>query len=221
MLIAVLLAVTLVRARHWMVPAVLAVALLAPIAFLVGAGGWAAHHARRSSRARRRLPGAEADFLRAVAAEVEAGASVRQALIAAAGGAPELDLARAVHLAAAGRPADEVVAALREALPLNGRMAGAAYQLVSDTGGRAAAVFAALAVRAADAGDIERERRALSAQARLSAWLVGGLPAGVTVAMALAGRGPSLHGASAVISILGVGLIVIGGAGVALMVRET
>jgi len=220
MLIAVLLAITLVRARHWTVAAVLAVAHLAPAAFLVAAGAWAAYHARRRRRARRRLPGAEADFLRAVAGEIEAGASIRQALIAAAAGARELDLAGAVHLADAGRPPGEVVMALRAALPVNGRVAGAAYQLVSDTGGRAAAVFATLAVRAADAGDIERERRALTAQARLSAWLVGGLPAGVTVAMALAGRGPSLQGAGAVISILGVGLIVLGGAGVALMVRE-
>jgi Flp pilus assembly protein TadB len=125
-----------------------------------------------------------------------------------------------VHLAAAGRPAGEVVPALQVALPVNGRMAGAAYRLVSDTGGRAAAVFAALAVRAADAGDIERERRALTAQARLSAWLVGGFPAGVTVAMAVVGRGPSLQGAGAVISLLGIGLIVAGGTGVALMVRE-
>ncbi|MDH3539039.1 MAG: hypothetical protein OEP52_03500 [Acidimicrobiia bacterium] len=220
MLIAVLLAITLVRARHWAVAAILAVAYLAPVALLVGAGAWAAYHARRRTRARRRLPGAEADFLRAVAGEVEAGASIRHALITAAAAVPELDLARAVHLSAAGRPAGEVASALRAALPVNGRVAGAAYQLVAETGGRASAVFAALAVRAADAGDIERERRVLTAQARLSAWLVGGLPAGVTVAMALAGRGPRLQGPGAFVSILGVGLIVMGGAGVALMVRE-
>ena len=174
---AVFVALTLVRARHWAVAAVVAVAYLAPAAFLVGAGGWAAYHARRRSRARRRLPAAEADFLRAVAGEVEAGASIRQALMAAAAGVPELDLAGAGRLAAAGRPAGEVVTALRAALPVNGRVAGAAYQLVADTGGRASAVFAALAVRAADVGDIERERRAPHRSGPVVG-VAGGRPAG-------------------------------------------
>lgn len=221
MLIATLLAVTLVISRHWAVPAILTFAYLSPGGFLLAAGGWAGSHAYRRHRARRQLPGAEADFLRGMAGEIEAGASVRQALIAAAAGAPALDLVSTVHLAAAGRPAVELVVPLEKALPVNGRVAAAAYQLVSDTGGRASAVFAALAVRASDAGDLERERRALTAQARLSAWLVGGLPVGATVAMALAGRGPSLQGAGAVVSALGITLIVAGGAGVALMVRQT
>ena len=221
MLIAVLLAVTLVVARHWAVGAILAFAYISPVGLLLAAGGWAGYHAHRRHRARRQLAGVEADYLRGVAAEIEAGASVRQALIAAAAAAPALELAGTVHLAAAGRPAGELAPLLEQALPINGRVAAAAYRLVSDTGGQAAAVFAALAVRAADVGDIERERRALTAQARLSAWLVGGLPLGVSVAMALAGRGPSWQGAGAVVSILGITLIAAGGAGVALMVRQT
>ena len=89
-----------------------------------------------------------------MAGEVEAGASIRQAVVAAADRAAVLDLARVVRLAAAGRPAGEVSAALEQALPLNGRLAGAAYHLVVETGARASAVFAGLAVRAADVGEL-------------------------------------------------------------------
>ncbi len=221
MVIAVVVSLTLVLAPHPAVAAILAFAYLSPGGFLVAAAAWATYHARQRGRLRRRLPAEEADFLRAMAGEIDAGASIRQAVIAAADRAPTLDLAAMVHVAAAGRPAAEVAGRLREALPLNGRVAAAAYELVADTGGRASAVFAGLAVRASDAGELERERRALTAQARSSAWLVGGLPVGVTLAMALAGRGPTLAGAGAVVTVLGVALIVTGGAVVALLVRDS
>jgi len=217
----VLVALTLVLSPHPAAAVMLAFAYLSPSGFLVAAALWAFYNARRRNQLRRRLPAEEADFLRGMSGEVDAGASIRQAVIAAADRAPTLDLAATVHVAAAGRPAVEVADRMRTALPLNGRVAAAAYQLVADTGGRASAVFAGLAVRASDAGDIERERRALTAQTRFSAWLVGGLPAAVTVALALTGRGPGLHGAGAVVSALGVSLIVVGGLMVWLMVRNS
>ena len=221
MLIAVLLALTLVAAPHPLVAGIVAFAYLSPQGFLLAAAGWAGYHARLRGRARRRLPVAEADFLRGMAAEVDAGASIRQAVIAAADRAPVLALAPAVRLAAAGRPAPDVACRLQAALPLNGRMAAVAYQMVAETGARASDVFAGLAVRAADAGDLERERRALTAQTRLSAWLVGGLPVAATVALEVTGRGPGLTGAGGLLTAIGVGLIGLGGLIVWLMVRST
>jgi tight adherence protein B len=220
-LIAVLLALTLVAAPHPAVAGIVALAYLSPPGFLLAAAGWAGYHARLRGRARRRLPAAEADFLRGVAGEVDAGASIRQAVIAAADRAPALDLAAAVRLAAAGRPAPDVARCLQAALPLNGRLAAAAYQMVAETGARASDVFAGLAVRAADSGDLERERRALTAQTRLSAWLVGGLPVAVTVVLGATGRGPGLTGAGGLLTALGMGMIGLGGMVVWLMVRST
>ncbi|NNF10165.1 MAG: hypothetical protein HKN74_07770 [Acidimicrobiia bacterium] len=218
---AVLVATALVRGPHPAWAGVLAFAYLSPIGFLTAAAGWGVFQAARRSAARRRMPAAEADFLRGVAAEVEAGASIRQAVVAAADRAPALPLALPVRSAAAGRPAVEVAAGLEQALPLNGRLAAAAYQLVVDTGARASAVFAGLAMRAAGAGDMARERRGLTAQARLSAWLVGGLPVAATVLLTVAGRGPDVAGAGGLLTVVGVGLVVAGGTVVWVMVART
>ncbi len=221
MLMAVLVALSLVLGPHPAAALIIALAFLSPPAFLALAAAWAAYHAHARTLARRRLPFDEADFLRAVAAEVQVGSSIRQAVAAAADRAPTLDLAAAVHRAAAGRPAAEVAARLESALPYNGRMTAAAYQMVADTGAEASAVFAGLAVRASAAGDIERERRVLTAQARFSAWLVGGLPVAATLGFAATGRGPGLDGPGAVISTIGVALVGVGGLVVWLMVRDS
>lgn len=218
---AVFVALALVGGPHPAWAGILAFAYLSPSGFLAAAGGWGVFQAIQRGRARRRLPAAEADFLRGVAGEVEAGASIRQAVVASADRADVLDLAPVVRLAAAGRPAAEVATALQQALPLNGRLAGAAYHLVVDTGARASAVFAGLAVRAADVGELARERRALSAQARFSAWLVGGVPVVATIALMALGRGPELAGAGGPMTLVGVGLVSIGGLTVWLMVHRS
>ena len=218
---AVSVALALVGGPHPAWAGILAFAYLSPSGFLAAAGGWGVFHAIQRGRARRRLPAAEADFLRGVAGEIEAGASIRQAVVAAADRADVLDLTPVVRLAAAGRPVAEVSTALQQALPLNGRLAGAAYHLVVETGARASAVFAGLAVRAADVGELARERRALSAQARFSAWLVGGLPVVATIALMVLGRGPDLAGAGGPMTFVGVGLVSIGGLTVWMMVRRS
>ena len=92
--------------------------------------------------------------------------------------------------------------------------------MVAETGASASAAFSGLAVRAADAGDLERERRVLTTQARVSAWVVGGVPIGVTLALMLVGRGPSLHGPAGTMTVLGFGLICAGSVVVWLMVRN-
>jgi Flp pilus assembly protein TadB len=85
-----------------------------------------------------------------------------------------------------------VAAALGAALPYNGRLAGAAFRLAATTGARAADVFAALAARAAATGELQRERRVLTAQSRLSALVVGGAPLVLGGLVLGAGNGGSL-----------------------------
>jgi tight adherence protein B len=174
---------------------VLGMALLAmwqPWLLLAAAALWAVVARRRGRRARPG-PGDEAAFLQGLAAELAAGASLRGALPAAATRAPALDLTRACRLAEAGAPAAEVGGTLAAALPVNGRLAAAAFRLASSTGGRVAALFESLAARAVELGRLSRERRALTAQARASAWVVGGAPVALLGLLAAAGRlGPLL-----------------------------
>lgn len=192
-------------APPWAVLAFLVVAWK-PWLPLVAVPGWLAVE---EVRRRRRAPGAddEAAFLRALAAELSAGASLRSALVAAAPRAPRLDLVAASRLAAAGMPAQRVAAAVRAALPVNGRLAAAAWLLAARSGGPAAGIAQALAARAAEEGVLRRERRALTAQARASAWVVAGLPAALLLAMAVTGRlAPASDPALAAVLMVGLGL---------------
>ena len=165
----VLAALALLAGAPWLLVVILLVAVRLPVVFLAGVAGWTLW-ARRSPAASG--PSAEADLLRGMAAELAAGASLRGALVAASDRAPSLDLHRAVRLAAVGFPARDVGEALREALPHNGRLVAPAFRLAAETGGRAAGIMTTLAARADDVGALARERRALTAQARLSAWIV-------------------------------------------------
>jgi Flp pilus assembly protein TadB len=220
MLTAALLALALVAGVHPVALVLVALAVYQPTAFLFAAAAWALYHTRRRGEQRRALPAIEADYLRAVSAEVEAGASIRRALIAAAARTPELDLGPMARVADAGRPIAEVAARLEAALPANGRIAAAACTLVADTGARASGVFAGLAVRAAAAGDVERERRVLSAQGRITAWLVGGIPAAATVVLLVSGHGPAGSGPGRLIMVAGLALVTTGTALVFAMVRS-
>ncbi|MGH8875038.1 MAG: type II secretion system F family protein, partial [Acidimicrobiia bacterium] len=160
---------------------------------------------------RRRPGGEEAAYLHGVAAELRGGASWRAALVAAADRAPALSLHRLVRLAAAGRPSDEVAGALAGALPRLGGPAAVAVRTTAATGGRVAAVFEGLALLALEEDDLRRERRAATAQARLSALVVGGLPLVYLAHRALTGRMVSPPGGgSAELALLVTGLVLIG-----------
>ncbi len=220
MLTVVVIALTLALGPHPVFAGVLALAILQPVWFLVVAAAWAGWNSYQRGRSRGLLPGLEADFLRGMAGELDAGASVRESLVLSAARVPALPLGAAVRFARAGRPASEVAAYLRRALPVNGGLASAAYQIVSDTGTKAARVFTGLAVRAAERAELQRERRTLTAQARFSAWLVGGLPVVVTLLLFAAGRRPDLRGIGGVLTVAGSTLIVLGGVGIWLLARE-
>jgi Flp pilus assembly protein TadB len=163
-------------------------ALVRPVWFLAAVAGWAAWHQRARFRAERAAPDAEAAVLRAIAAELAAGASLRGSLVAAAGTSQDVDLSRVARLAAAGRPMDEIADAVEESLRVNGRRAAAALHLAGRTGAAPRRVLDRLAAQAADLGALARERRALTAQARMSAALVGGAPVVLIAVLGFTGR---------------------------------
>ncbi len=114
-------------------------------------------------------------FYATVHSEMRAGASLRQALAGAAAAQDVPALATVRGKAMAGAPMAEIAASLN-ALPGGARQAEMSLRVAARSGGRAAAVFLRLADRAAADADAGRQRRALTAQSRLSALVVGGLP---------------------------------------------
>ncbi len=184
-----------------------AVAFLAATAAMVG---------------KRRRMTDEAVFLQATALELRAGASLRSALDAAADRAPHLPLEAIKRRAAAGVPIDELAGGLQTALPRYGRVAAAALTAAAVTGGRVAGVFDSLAQIAAEDRELDRERRAATATARLSAWVVGGLPFAFLLFGAATGRFGSLVSSTLGVAIVavGAGLIALGGLVVSVMLRR-
>ena len=117
----------------------------------------------------------EPRFYAAVGAELRAGASLRHALADAAGEQDSAELHRVRRITDSGAPIDEVAAELGT-LSGSGRQAAVALRVAERSGGRAAEVFQRLADRASDAAELERQQRVLTAQSRMSALIVGGLP---------------------------------------------
>jgi Flp pilus assembly protein TadB len=203
------------------VVAIVGLAVVRPVWFLAAAGVWGVVAHRRERRSRPTADD-EADALRGLVAELAAGASLRMAVDAAAARAPRLGLDRAARRARAGLPLARVADAMAIALPVNGRSVRAAMAMAGSTGAPAAPVFAALADRAAEVGRLRRDRRALTAQARLSAVVVGGIPALLAVVFVLSGRAATLWADPAGRTVLVVGglLVASGSALVGWMVRD-
>lgn len=185
MVTAVLLAAGLVLGVPWPVIGILALGVAGPwpaLGALAGLTLWAA-----VTRDRGDIIEQEAVWLGGVAAELRAGASLRAALVAASERAPKLDTAHVVRLAQAGAPYAAIAAAIQTALP-GRRLVGPTLRLAGMSGGRAAAVLDRLAARAWEDVSDARQHRTLTSQARLSAWVVGGLPILGTAVLAATGR---------------------------------
>jgi len=192
-----------------------------PAMALTGIGGYAVWAGWRRGR-RRSGPDDEAAFLLALSAELTAGASLRSSLVSAGDRSDRLPLRGASRAAAAGLPAPIVARMLGDALAVHGRIAAAAWLLAAESGGPAAAVMQSLAVRSAREGELIRERRALTAQARASAWVVAGLPFVVLAGSFVSGRldvagDPALG----LVVAIGLGLQIAGVAVVVMMVRRS
>jgi tight adherence protein B len=124
---------------------------------------------------KRRPPIDEQQLFLGVHGELRAGASLRNAIAAAAQGQRGA-IAADIHRAATSpEPMTAVCSALRR-LPEMGSTAAMATRVAMESGGRAADVFLRLADRARVNTDLRRQRKSLTAQARLSASIVGCLP---------------------------------------------
>lgn len=171
----------------------------------------------RSRPIRWRLSGplpSDAAFFAAVAAELRRGASLRQALAWASPGT------KAARLATSGQPMAVVVAALESDVPLRGQLAGAGIALAARSGAPAAPLFARLAERARAGELMVREVRVMTAQARLSAAVIGLIPVGLGIALVLSRSSGSLASPAARTAVaVGLGLQLIGLGAIALLVR--
>ena len=124
-------------------------------------------------------------FSRGVADELRAGASLRDAVAAAAEDIGEVRLARSCRI---GRSYQEVAALLQHALPEIGEQGATAVHVAGLSGGRAAETFEALALVAADDQELEGEVRAATAQVRASAAVIAAVPVLLVVGLISVGR---------------------------------
>ena len=164
---------------------------------LAAAGPWCANRALAVRRSRRRtaLAAAAPAVARAVADALAGGHSIRGALAAAAtvgglDGPAAAELRRATAAIEAGAPTE---AALDDVRRRAGDQAWdtlvAAILLQRDAGGDLARLLRGLAERLESARRADADARAATAQARFTAWLVAGLPAGAAVLTELGSPG--------------------------------
>lgn len=222
MLTAVLLAGALAVGVPPVMIAIAAVAAIEPRLVLVGASVWGVVATLRR-RATSVTPDDEATLFHAMAAELRSGASLRSALAEAAHRVPQIELGRPVRFAAAGMQMTEIAKAVELQLPENGRLAAAAFRLSDWSGARVADTFDGLAERAAATAELARERRAATAQARLSALIIGVAPLAFTVLLVASGRSVGLvaHGGLGWLVLgVGLGLEMLGLIAVAAIVRR-
>jgi tight adherence protein B len=153
------------------------VPLVVPVALLAGPVGL--RLAR--GRAERRFVAALPAGLEQVAAALRGGASVAEALEAIASGNGPLarDVRRVRARTALGLGVADALAAWPSERPLPAvRAAAGALAVAATIGGRAAGALDGLAASLRERLGAVAEARALSAQARLSAFVVGGAPIG-------------------------------------------
>ena len=156
----------------------------------------------RRHRSDRRLLAALPDALDRLAADLRSGGSLLAALEALAAGQDPLaaDLGDICDRVAAGHPLADALAAWPDQRPLPAVAAvAAALEVAASVGGRSATALEGLAAGLRDRHDTQREAAALSAQARVSALVVGLAPVGSLgfsvladrrVPAALVGTGP-------------------------------
>jgi tight adherence protein B len=156
-----------------LLPAGVVVAAAGPIALRLAAD-------RRERRAAAALPA----LLEVVASELRGGGTIVGAVARVAGGDGPLaaDFRRVDRRLALGSSLDDALAAWPEDRPLPSvRAAAGAFAVAATLGGRAADAIDGLAASLRSRIDAVAEARALSAQARLSAVVVGCAPLGYLV----------------------------------------
>ncbi|NNF64637.1 MAG: hypothetical protein HKN07_10300 [Acidimicrobiia bacterium] len=162
----------------------------------------------------------EARLLREVGADLRAGVHPTAAFLSAANSHAVLDVMSAARQALGGAGTTAVTNDLAPQLPVNRDILGPAAAIAIETGAGLAAVLYRLADRADAAAAEHRERTVATAQARISAAVVGGLPLVGVMAMAATGGFRDLEGFSRSLVAVAVALLVGGIATTAWMVRR-
>jgi tight adherence protein B len=193
-----------------------AVPVVAGVVVAVAASVVRSADRRHLARVEAQLPG----VAQQLAAALQAGLSLRQALARAARDAPEpcrAELARAVDELALGSRLEAALEGLAARVPVHDlRIMVTAILVQRRTGGNLARALSALAVRLDERGRLARELRGATAQARMTAWLVAALPLGAAVMAEVAapgtlarvlGEGPGLPLLAASLTLYGAGVL--------------
>ena len=159
-------------------------ALRTPVAGAIGAaaaiGAGAALLASADRRHLGRLESQLPGVAQQLSAALAAGLSLRQALGRAARDAPDpvgAELARCVTELELGGRLDDVLESLAERVPARElHIMTTAILVQRRTGGNLALALGRLSDRLEERAQLERELRGATAQARMTAWLVAGLP---------------------------------------------
>lgn len=162
----------------------------------------------------------EARLLREVGADLRAGVHPTAAFLAAVDSQPLLVVTSSARQTLAGAGATVVTNELAQQLPVNRDILGAAAGIAIETGAGLAAVLYRLADRADAVAAENRERTVATAQARLSATVVGGLPLVGVMAMAATGAFRDLDDLSLKLVVLALCLLIGGISTTAFMVRR-
>jgi tight adherence protein B len=161
------------------------------VAAVVGAAASVVRSAdgRYLARVTAQLPG----VAQQLAAALQAGLSLRQALARAARDAPEpcrRELSRAVEELALGSRLESALEGLVSRAPAHDlRIMVTAILVQRRTGGNLARALSGLAARLEERAQLARELRGATAQARMTAWLVAALPLGAAVMAEMAAPG--------------------------------
>ena len=161
--------------------------LAVPCALAAGAAGPVGLYLARQRRDRRAAEAVPAALER-IAAELRGGATVGGAIdtVAAGGGALAVDLRRVRSRLVLGAPVGDALAAWASERDVHGvRAAAGSLALAATVGGPAADALDGLAASLRDRLGAFAEARALSAQARMSAVVVGAGPIGYVLISAL------------------------------------
>lgn len=176
---------------------------------------------RRTNR--RRRGDDEVAALLALGSELRAGASLRFALASIAVRRHGEPWRSAGRRALAGAPMETMRSDLVEALPRNGAMVAMACSLGERTGARLAPLIGRIVESAERRAELDRERIAATAQARLSTVVVGLAPLAFTGFLVAVGAVPApwqASGTLAVVSAAGLVLEVSGFSVVVAMMRR-
>ena len=218
MTIAVVLAIALVAGAPILGVVAVASATVAPVPFALSLGVLALR-----GRSRRALVDPRVALLSAMAADLRAGRSLRDAIVSAVGTDAETRLGTAGRRARLGAPIEEVAAILTDGFGAHGPLVGTGLRLVARTGAAGADVLDQAALLLGDDLEVQREVRAGSAPAKVSATVVSLAPVtlvGWQLADGTLARAVSVPGGGFVVG-LGAALLASGVAAVATMARRS